>query len=151
MTLITVLWNVKQMPLLRTFQMMALKEQCLCFCVIVMEKDVLFFLEIALSQGDTAIHFRSRNIRTCRRGWGCGLFRKYVTLYDSLYSTSQVENRKIRMDIKAVKNMLESSEINRVDCVEGSQQLFECLIKKGLNTKYTPRGKSQAWRRSATT
>ena len=27
-----------------------------------MEKDVLFFLEIVLSQGDTAIHFKSRNI-----------------------------------------------------------------------------------------
>ena len=44
-----------------------------------------------------------------------------------------VEHRKIRMDFKAVKTSLESSEINRVDCVVGSQQLFEYLIKKGVS------------------
>ena len=34
------------------------------------------------------------------------------------------------MDVKAVKDMLVSGEINRVDWVESSQQLADCLIKK---------------------
>ncbi|CAL4136914.1 unnamed protein product [Meganyctiphanes norvegica] len=55
------------------------------------------------------------------------------SLYDSIYSTRQVDNKKLRMDVKAVKNMLVSGEINRVDWVEGSQQLADCLTKKGVS------------------
>ncbi|CAL4084946.1 unnamed protein product, partial [Meganyctiphanes norvegica] len=40
------------------------------------------------------------------------------SLYDSVYSTRQVDNKKLRMDVKAVKNMLVSGEINGVDWVE---------------------------------
>ncbi|CAL4108315.1 unnamed protein product [Meganyctiphanes norvegica] len=150
MTLVAVLWNVTQMRLLQTFQMMALKGQCLYFYGIVMAKGVLFFWQtrclrrtprstleaetLALVEGAEASVYLA-NILTQITGRKSISVRCLVdnrSLYDSVYSTRQVDNKKLRMDVKAVKNMLVSGEINRVDWVEGSQQLADCLTKKYL-------------------
>ncbi|KAK3873855.1 hypothetical protein Pcinc_021147 [Petrolisthes cinctipes] len=57
------------------------------------------------------------------------------SLVDALYSSRSVEDRRLRIDIAVLQDMLERGEIDGVSWVDTSQQLADCLTKKGASTE----------------
>ena len=54
------------------------------------------------------------------------------SLTDSLTSLKQVNDRRLRLEITVLRNMLEKEEITTVTWVNSSEQLADCLTKKGV-------------------
>ena len=52
---------------------------------------------------------------------------------DAIRSTTLVDDKRLRRDISAVKQMLEKGEIKTVHWVPGEQQLADVLTKRGVN------------------
>ena len=57
------------------------------------------------------------------------------SLYDAVYSSNVIEDRRLRIDLAVLRNMLENGEIHRVSWVATSQQLADCLTKRGASTQ----------------
>ena len=57
------------------------------------------------------------------------------SLVDCLYSTHCVGDRRLRVDVSVLKDMLERQEITSVCWIPTSVQLANCLTKKGASTK----------------
>ncbi|KAK3874911.1 hypothetical protein Pcinc_020228 [Petrolisthes cinctipes] len=57
------------------------------------------------------------------------------SLVDALYSSRSVEDRRLQIDIAVLQDMLERGEIDGVSWVDTSQQLADCLTKKGTSTE----------------
>ena len=55
------------------------------------------------------------------------------SLVDSLYSTNQIEDKRLRIDLAVLRDMLEKKEIHKVAWVASSQQLADCLTKRGAS------------------
>ena len=51
-------------------------------------------------------------------------------LYRALYSTKTVQDKRLRIDIARIKQMLEVGEVTKVGWVDSSQQLADSLTKK---------------------
>ena len=51
-------------------------------------------------------------------------------LYRALYSTKAVQDKRLRIDIARMRQMLEVGEVTKVSWVDSSQQLADCLTKK---------------------
>lgn len=56
------------------------------------------------------------------------------SLVDALQSYRGVEDRRLRIDIAVLRDMLERREIGEVDWVDASKQLADCLTKRGAST-----------------
>lgn len=56
------------------------------------------------------------------------------SLVDSLYSSKNVEDRRLRIDIAVLRDMLDRKEISSVSWVDTSKQLADCLTKRGAST-----------------
>ena len=56
------------------------------------------------------------------------------SLVDALYSTHQIEDRRLRIDMAVLRGMLESKEVRHVHWVASAQQLADCLTKRGAST-----------------
>ena len=54
--------------------------------------------------------------------------------FNSLQSTKMVSERRLRLDISAVKEMLSSNEIVKIDWLPTEKQLSNSLTKQGANT-----------------
>ena len=70
----------------------------------------------------------------------CGKIKIYCfvdnrSLVDALYSCKNVEDRRLRIDVAVLQDMLERHEITKVSWVETSQQLADCLTKRGASTE----------------
>ena len=70
---------------------------------------------------------------------GCGnlKIRSFVdnkSLVESLHSSRSVEDRRLRIDIAVLRDMLERGEVAEVAWVDASGQLADCLTKKGAST-----------------
>lgn len=57
------------------------------------------------------------------------------SLVDALHSYKNVDDRRLRIDIAVLRDMLERGEIGEVSWVDASQQLADCLTKKGASTE----------------
>lgn len=57
------------------------------------------------------------------------------SLVDALHSCKNVDDRRLRIDIAVLRDMLERGEIGEVSWVDTSQQLADCLTKKGASTE----------------
>ncbi|KAK3884889.1 hypothetical protein Pcinc_010863 [Petrolisthes cinctipes] len=71
---------------------------------------------------------------------GCGRLRLKCfidnrSLMDTLQSCKGVEDRRLRIDIALLRDMLEQREIGEVAWVDTSRQLADCLTKKGASTE----------------
>ena len=69
---------------------------------------------------------------------GCGVSINCVTdnksLYDALKSSKQVEDKRLRIDISVMDDLLAKKEVDRVLWVSGRDQLADALTKKGVAT-----------------
>ena len=54
------------------------------------------------------------------------------SLTDSLTSLKQVNDKRLRLETTVLRNMLEKEEIIQVSWVNSSEQLADCLTKKGV-------------------
>ncbi|KAK3896091.1 hypothetical protein Pcinc_000222 [Petrolisthes cinctipes] len=57
------------------------------------------------------------------------------SLVDALYSCRSVDDRRLRIDMAVLRDMLKKKEITEVAWIETSQQLADCLTKKGASTE----------------
>lgn len=57
------------------------------------------------------------------------------SLVDALHSCKSVEDKRLRIDIAVLRDMLEQGEIDEIFWVESGQQLADCLTKKGASTE----------------
>ena len=57
------------------------------------------------------------------------------SLCDALYSSHVLEDRRLRIDLAVLRNMLDREEINRVSWVATSVQLADCLTKRGASAQ----------------
>ena len=58
------------------------------------------------------------------------------SLFNSLQSTKMVSERRLRLDISAIKEMLSSNEIVKIDWLPTEKQLSNSLTKQGANTHH---------------
>ena len=56
------------------------------------------------------------------------------SLVESLSSSKQVKDRRLRLDTTILENMMAREEINKIFWVKSSDQLADCLTKKGVCT-----------------
>ena len=56
------------------------------------------------------------------------------SLVDSLSSYKQVKDRRLRLDTTILENMIAREEIDEIFWVNSSDQLADCLTKKGVCT-----------------
>ena len=54
-------------------------------------------------------------------------------LKDAVYSIRGIEDRRLRIEIALLREMLERKEIDKIERIEGSQQLADCLTKSGAS------------------
>ena len=57
------------------------------------------------------------------------------SLVDALSSTKRVEDRRLRIDLAVLEDMLAKKEINSVLWIASRQQLADCLTKRGVSTE----------------
>ncbi|CAL4101841.1 unnamed protein product, partial [Meganyctiphanes norvegica] len=57
------------------------------------------------------------------------------SLWENAHSTKGVSERRLRIDIAAIKEMLERKEISAIKWVETSHQLSDCFTKKGVHVR----------------
>ena len=56
------------------------------------------------------------------------------SLYDTLHTTKNVEDRSLRLSIAILREKLAKSEINKIHLVTTKLQIADCLTKNGGNT-----------------
>ena len=56
------------------------------------------------------------------------------SLVDSLYSSHQVDEKRLRIDLAVIDDMLEKKEIAKVHWVDTTQQLANCMTKRGASS-----------------
>ena len=57
------------------------------------------------------------------------------SLVDALSSTKRVEDRRLRIDLAVLEDMLAKKEISSVSWIASRQQLADCLTKRGVSTE----------------
>ena len=55
------------------------------------------------------------------------------SLFDNIYSTKLVQEKRLRIDIASVKQMLDKREIDNIQWVDSAHQLSDCFTKKGAS------------------
>ncbi len=55
------------------------------------------------------------------------------SLYDNIHSTKVVSEKRLRIDIASIKQMLEKREISQIVWVESCHQVADCLTKRGAS------------------
>ena len=56
------------------------------------------------------------------------------SLFETLYSTKTTEDKRLRVDIAALRERLGNGEIDKIHWVETSYQIADCLTKSGAST-----------------
>ncbi|CAL4179441.1 unnamed protein product, partial [Meganyctiphanes norvegica] len=74
-----------------------------------------------------------RNKSSCNIPIECFIDNK--SLWENAHSTKGVSERRLRIDIAAIKEMLERKEISAIKWVETSHQLSDCFTKKGVHVR----------------
>ena len=55
--------------------------------------------------------------------------------YEAIYSTKQMMKGRLRIDIGAIKEMIENKEVEAVAWIPAKYQLADCLTKRGASTR----------------
>ena len=55
--------------------------------------------------------------------------------YEAIYSTKQIMKGRLRIDIGAIKDMVENKEVEAVAWIPAKYQLADCLTKRGASTR----------------
>ena len=55
------------------------------------------------------------------------------SLFDTIYSSKIIEDKRLSVDISALKEKLNDEEISEVKWVESSKQVADCLTKSGAS------------------
>ena len=58
------------------------------------------------------------------------------SLVETLNSTKNVDDRRLRIDIAVLRNMVENKEISSVYWIPTCKQLTDCLTKKGASSEH---------------
>lgn len=61
-------------------------------------------------------------------------FTKNRSLFENILSTKTVGEKRLRVDIAGIKQMLQRKEISNIQKVPSSQQISDCLTKRGAST-----------------
>ena len=56
------------------------------------------------------------------------------SLVEAIYSSKNVEDRRLKIDIAVIKDMLKNSELSGISWVASAMQLADCLTKRGAST-----------------
>ena len=56
------------------------------------------------------------------------------SLVDAIYSSKNIEDRRLRISIAVIKDMLKNSELSGISWVASAMQLADCLTKRGAST-----------------
>ena len=100
-------------------------------------KSTLSAETLALLDGAESAVYLSKILREIS---GCGdlkirCFVDNKSLVDALYSCRNIEDRRLRIDMAVLRDMLEKKDITEVAWIHTSQQLADCLTKKGASTE----------------
>ena len=57
------------------------------------------------------------------------------TLERAIVSTKVVSNRRVRIDIAAIKELIKQGEVERVKWIDGKGQIADCLMNIGRKEK----------------
>ena len=57
------------------------------------------------------------------------------SLVDALYSSHLIEDKRLRIDMALMKDMIGKKDVSEVMWVDSSQQLANCLTKRGASTE----------------
>ena len=57
------------------------------------------------------------------------------SLVDAVYSTTLLEDKRLRIDMAVLRNMLENGELSKISWINSKQQLADCLTKRGASTE----------------
>lgn len=109
-------------------------------------KSTLAAETLALLDGASAAVYLANILRDIS---GCGSIpiTCYVdnrSLVEALCSYKMVEDKRLRIDISVLRDMLEKNELKEVLWVDTSQQLADCLTKRGASTERLREAVSQA-------
>lgn len=52
---------------------------------------------------------------------------------ESVHSTKKVEDRRLRVDIAALTEVVTQGDVRKIQCYSGQKQLANCLTKAGAN------------------
>lgn len=58
------------------------------------------------------------------------------SVVDSLHSLKRVENKRLRIDMSVLSNMLQRGEIESIEWIESNNQFADCLTKKGASCQH---------------
>ena len=89
-----------------------------------------------LDCASAAVYIREVLMEICR----CGLvpikcYTDNKSLLDTLNSNKNVDDRRLRIDLAVLQDMLHKGEINHVSWVDTSHQLANCLTKRGASAE----------------
>lgn len=57
------------------------------------------------------------------------------SLWDNVHSTKNVSEKRLRIDLASLKQMLDKREISAIKWIESSHQLSDCFTKRGVCTQ----------------
>jgi hypothetical protein len=89
-----------------------------------------FIRELHYSRAELPITIRSDN----------------YNLTQTVYSTNQIADKRLQMDLAIIREMLEKKELAKVEWVPGEMQLADCLTKKGASSRKLMLALSGRWK-----
>ena len=57
------------------------------------------------------------------------------SLWENVHSTKSVTEKRLKIDLACIKEILEKRELSSVKWVDSSNQLSDCFTKRGTNTE----------------
>ena len=66
------------------------------------------------------------------------------SLVDAVHSSTLIEDRRLRIDMAVLRNMLDVQDINDIIWVNSSHQLANCLTKRGASAETLRRAVSSS-------
>lgn len=55
------------------------------------------------------------------------------SLCESIRSTKQVSEKRLRLDVAGIKEMVDKKEVSSIHWIDASHQLSDCLTKRGVS------------------
>ena len=85
---------------------------------------------------EAAVHIRRLLMEVTRcRNIPVKCFVDNKSLLDSLNSKKNVTDKRLRIDLCVIQDMLKNKEVDTISWVSTSDQLADCLTKKGASTR----------------
>ena len=90
---------------------------------------------IALLDGiDAGVYITQLFFEILRVGFSITILTDNKSLYDAIRSNKYVQNKRLGIDIRAIKENLIKQEIHKIKWINSTQQLADVLTKSGANT-----------------